>query len=62
MSVLFQYNCQQWLNIEMIESIDDYGSDIGVVMRSGRGIRIHHSMRAEFFAAISSLTHPTTGK
>jgi hypothetical protein len=49
--MLYRVNLQQWFNIESIESIDDFGYDVGVKLKSGRDYRIHGSNRDEFFAA-----------
>lgn len=49
---LFQYNSQQWFNTDSIETIDDYGYDIGVRLKSGREVRVPESMREAFFDAV----------
>ncbi|QIG76650.1 hypothetical protein EVC28_026 [Rhizobium phage RHph_I1_23] len=53
---LFQYNSQQWLNTDSIETIDDYGYDIGVRLKSGREVRVPEHMREAFFKAIKGQT------
>lgn len=49
---LFPINSQQWFNTDSIETIDDFGYDIGVKLKSGREMRVHGSDRDAFFDAV----------
>lgn len=49
---LYKVNSQQWLSIESIEAVDDYGFDVGVTLRSGRKLTVSGGDRDRFFAAV----------
>lgn len=53
--MLFAYNSQQWFNTDCIETIDDYGYDVSVKLKSGRECRVHGSDRELFFHCIADM-------
>jgi hypothetical protein len=50
----YQVNLQQFIAIDAIASVDDYGSDVGVRLKTGEQYRINEHRREGFLAIIKA--------
>jgi hypothetical protein len=53
---LFRVGLQEWIALDAIEAVDDYGWDIGVTLKSGKATRIPGNNRDAFLHVLEKMT------
>ncbi|MCB5205019.1 hypothetical protein LH464_21365 [Neorhizobium sp. T786] len=53
--MMFRANSQQWFNLDSVERVDDFGHNVGVVLKSGQTYTLlgGTETKAAFMAAIT---------